>query len=29
MLIAQSITENLRLVSGDEKMRLYPVDILW
>lgn len=29
MLIAQSITENLRLVSGDEKMRRYAVDLFW
>jgi PIN domain nuclease of toxin-antitoxin system len=29
MLIAQANTEHLRLVSGDEKMRLYAVDILW
>jgi PIN domain nuclease of toxin-antitoxin system len=29
MLIAQADIEHLRLVSGDEKMRLYSVDILW
>jgi PIN domain nuclease of toxin-antitoxin system len=29
MLVAQADIEHLRLVSGDEKMRLYSVDILW